>query len=167
MSKKENIDKQIYRLSQNIGKNYLPLYGGYACCLAGIIAFLIFKNLNPTAPQWLAELLVGIIAIGALSLLTVLCYYLFGDCCRPYYKPDYCPIERDELFFDADSRGRVIRMVCDGEVESLKQVPTSTRADIVVVLYSDVNQKIIAMQAFYNEAGRLTPATSIYYNEKI
>lgn len=166
MSKKGNIDKQIYRLSPNIGKHYLPLYGGYACIVAGGTALLVYKCLNDMQHQILNEMLSVIIFTGAIAFLTVLCYYLFGDCHRPWYKPDCSPIERTEHFFDSEQRDNVVKAVQNGEYETLMLLPSSTRADLIAIIYCDANKRIIAMQAFEDMAGSHLPITKIYFKEK-
>lgn len=167
MSKQENIDKQIYRLSPNIGKHYLPLYGGYACILAGGIALLVYVCIGDMQQrQTLSELLAAIIFTAAAALLTVLCYYLFGDCRRPCYKPDRSIIEREERFDDLEQLDSIVKMVQNGEAEKLMQLPSSTRADLIVIIYSDGEKRLTAMQAFENETGAPCPVTEIYFNEK-
>lgn len=167
MSKRENIDKQIYRLSPNIGKRYLPLYGGYACILIGGIALLVYTGIGDMQQhRTLGELLAVIIFTGATALLTVLCYYLFGDCRRPCYKPDRSPIERTEHFFDSEQRDNVVKAVQNGEYETLMLLPSSTRADLIAIIYCDANKRIIAMQAFEDMAGSHLPITKIYFKEK-
>ena len=52
--------------------------------------------------------------VGVIALLTVIFFYLFGDCRRPYYKPDGSLIERKEFFFDSFQRDTIIRMVKGG-----------------------------------------------------
>ena len=167
MSKRENIDKQIYRLSPNIGKRYLPLYGGYACILIGGITLLVYTGIGDMQQhRTLGELLAVIIFTGATALLTVLCYYLFGDCRRPCYKPDRSPIEREELLYDSEQRNIIVKMVKNGDTEALMQLPTSTRADLIVILYNDAKKRITAMQAFENVTGEPIPITEIIFNEK-
>lgn len=103
---------------------------------------------------------------GAIAFLTVLCYYLFGDCHRPWYKPDCSPIERTKHFFDSEQRDNVVKAVQNGEYETLMLLPSSTRADLIAIIYCDANKRIIAMQAFEDMAGSHLPITKIYFKEK-
>ena len=166
MSDKENIDRQIYRLSPNIRRHVLPLYGGYICSALGLPAALVWFSADLSRHQTLSELIAVLMVFGGISLLVVVCYYLFGDCVRPYYRPSHSPIEREEGFYDRSQRETIEKAVNEGDTDALSRLPRSIQAQIVVVSYRDADNRITAMQAFENDEDRLTPLTGIFFNEK-
>lgn len=166
MTNKENIDRQIYRLSPNIRRHILPLYGGYICAALGVPAALAYFALDISQHQTLSELIAVLMVFGGISLLVVVCYYLFGDCTRPYYRPSHSPIEREEGFYDRSQRGAIEKAVNDGDMDALGRLPRSIQAQLIVVSYRDADNRITAMQAFENDEDRLTPLTDIFFNEK-
>ena len=166
MSDKENIDRQIYRLSPNIRRHVLPLYSGYICAALGVPAALAYFILDLSQHQTLSELIAVLMVFGGISLLIVVCYYLFGDCTRPYYRPSHSPIEREEGFYDRSQREAIEKAVSNGDVDALAGLPRSIQAQLIVVSYRDADNRITAMQAFENNEDLLTPLTGIFFNEK-
>lgn len=166
MTNKKNIDRQIYHLSPNISKHLLPLYGGYICSAVGVPAALIYLSVDLSQRQILSELIAVLMTFGGISLLLVVCFYLFGDCKRPFYRPERELLEREEIFYDNSERETIIKYVKNGNLKALEEMHTSIQAQIIVVSYRDKAQRITAIQAFENDADRLTPITDIFFNEK-
>lgn len=163
----KNIDKQIYRLSPHIRRHYLPLYGGYICTLVGVLAATLYFSIgNISGRQALSEFIIALIALGIIAFLIVVFYYLVGDCCRPYYRPDHSLIERTEGYYDNSQRSAIVTMVKNGDADALQELPKSVQAQLIAVCYRDAGGHITAMQAFENDEGRLTPITDICFVEK-
>lgn len=166
MTNKENIDRQIYHLSPNIRRHVLPLYGGYICAALGIPAAIVYFNLDLSRYQTLSELIAVLMVFGGISLLVVICFYLFGDCTRPYYRPTHTLIEREEGFYDRSQREIIEKAIKNGDTDVLCKLPKSIQAQLIVVNYRDADNHITAIQAFENDEDLLTPFTDIFFNEK-
>ena len=167
MNKNNLIDKQIYSLSPDIGKRIVPIYSFYICTFIGCISAAIYFTVGDNVRnRTLSELLAVTMGIGAIALVTTLCYHLFGDCHRPYYKPDGSPIERKERFYDNEYSDRLIQVVNSGASEELDHIPTNIQPNIVVISYCDAERHFFAMQAFDNRTGTLSPITDIFINQK-
>ena len=81
----QNIKQAIYALPE-IRHCIKPLWSAWIIVLIGALCGAIYLIGGGMSPS-LSSLFLYMAALGVLTLLFIICFYLFGDSCFPYSKP--------------------------------------------------------------------------------
>ena len=158
----KNIDKHIYTVSSDIKKSYKHLTWAFICILLGAIALWLYVSYESIAQHevW-SGLMLMIIFAGVFSLVTLICYYIFGDCYSPYYKPTKEWLNREEVYFSSSNIDKIKQSIDEKNIPALSNFPKSIVPQVVVVKYSNDKESVMAIQAFDNADGVMQPVTDI------
>ena len=160
----ENIKKQIYTLP-DIRRVTKPLWSAWIIALLGMgcgIVGLTSKNLSTAASSDLVCF--GI--VGALSLILVLCYYLFGDSRRPYHKKLHQTLDPTWTYYSPATQQQLTVALESQDEKALAAVKKSSQPELILIRYSDKEETV-----FYSQLLRivgkkqLEPLTDIYINQ--
>ena len=160
----EYIRKSIYSLPE-IRHTLLPLWSAWVLVVAGFICgvcFFLFPNLSTGASSGL----IGGAIVGGCSLVTVLCYYLFGDSRRPYSRELHAVLEPTYAYY-APSQQKAIEAALEAHDEqALEAVKRSAKPELALVRYSDKEERVFYSQLTRVEGKRYIPLTEIIINKK-
>ena len=164
----KNIDKHIYSASSDITKGYKHILWAFICTLIGGVALWLYMNYEYIAqhPTW-SGLTLGVVLIGGFAACTIICYYTFGDCHSPYYKPTKEQLCREECYFSSSNANKVSQSINEKNIAALDKLPKSIVPQVVVIKYSNDDDSVMAIQAFDNGDGLMTPITDIVICNKL
>ena len=97
----EYIRKSIYSRPE-IRRTLLPLWSAWALTAVGTVcgvAMFMYKGTS----DGVSSLFLGGVIVGVCSLLTVLCYWVFGDSRRPYSKELHTVLEPTYAYYPLSS----------------------------------------------------------------
>lgn len=120
----EYIRKSIYSLPE-IRRTLLPLWSAWALTAVGALCGVLMFMIKDLSVGGQSTFLGGVI-VGACSLLTVLCYWAFGDSRRPYSKEVHAVLEPTYAYYSSAMQGQIIAALeANGEValEAIKKQP--------------------------------------------
>lgn len=153
-----DIDKDIYKLDE-IRHALKPQKWAYIGIAIGILATLLALT-GHTSAIWSA-----LAFIGAFSLLTLICFYLFGDSRRPYYKPGKKILERTYDYYPASAENAIKQALSDKDEKALAKIKKSANPDIVLVRYSDKDEKYVYSQIKISHGTKKVPGSEIFFAE--
>lgn len=158
----EHINKAIYSLP-DIRHAIKPLWSAWALVAIGAVCalFLFFKdNISPNSTTALAS----IILIGAAALITLICFYSFGDCHRPYHRQLHRRLEPTYSYYAASVRQQLIDALQQHDEKALNAVKKSANPELILVRYSDPDDSIFFSQLLQVDGGKEIPLTDIIIN---
>lgn len=154
-----NIYKEIYNLPE-IQKRLRPLTPAWICTVIGLASGFILVT-NPSLSEGLNALLSALAAIGIGALITILCYYTFGDSRAPYHKPSHKLLTSEQIFYSATSKEAVVKAVAEHDMDGLSKIKKSNVPQIVLVRYSDEEETVAFSQVVDNQGEKMEPLTDI------
>ena len=159
----EYIRKQIYSRPE-IRHTLLPLWSAWALTAVGALcsaAMLLFKGLT----GGLSSLLLGGVIIGVCSLLTVLCFWLFGDSRRPYSKELHAVLEPTYAYYPISAEKKIVAALEASDEKALEAVKRQAMPELALVRYSDKDERIYYSQLTRVEGRSYIPLTEIIVNK--
>lgn len=155
----ENIHTEIYN-QPDIQKRLRPLTWAWICGGIGIVCGYLLYTLQGIS-SGMNALLVGMIAIGGFAIVTIICYYTFGDSRAPFHTPTRKMLSAEQQFYPATAREQVVDAVVNHDKEKLAHIKPGSAPEIIVVRYSDDSERIVYTQVLDNTVNKATPLTEI------
>jgi len=159
----EYIRKQIYTRPE-IRRTLLPLWSAWVLTAVGIVcgaAIFMTKGISEGA----SSLLIDGVIVGACSLLTVLCYWAFGDSRRPYSKELHAVLEPTYAYYPFTAEKQLVAALEANDEVALESVKRQPRPELALVRYSDRNERVYYSQLTRIEGKRYIPLTEIFVNK--
>ena len=159
----EYIRKQIYSRPE-IRRTLLPLWSAWALTAVGVVcgvALFMYKNSSDGA----SSLFLGGVIVGACSLLTVLCYWAFGDSRRPYSKEIHAVLEPTYAYYSYVLQGQIIAALEANDEVALEAIKRQPKPELALVRYSDKEERVYYSQLTRIEGKRHIPLTDIIINK--
>lgn len=145
---KKHIDEVLYSISPDtvVARRYNPILGIVITAVAAV-AMIAGNYVEPFASDrdLFQYLMMGgfmVLATGA----TMICYWLFGDSVRPYYKPTNEKMKRTDLNFNISDVNRIEALVAAGDFKTLESLPRSSASGLIVVVYATPSGKCAIAQ---------------------
>lgn len=156
----ENIKKQIYTLPE-IRRITKPLWSAWAVtaigAVCGIIAFF-----NPNISDAASTDLICVALVGVLSLILTLCFYLFGDCHRPYHKELHEVLDPELAYYPLSEQQHIIIALENKDEKALSAIKKISQPELILLRYSDNKETIFYSQLLRNTANhQREPLTDI------
>lgn len=157
----QHIDKEIFK-QEGVTKRLQPLNKWYYILSALGIACTALYLLAPNLAGFVSALVLMGLAVGDLCLLIAICYYLFGDCRKPYDKDSETFLERSFNYYPGTSQQLLAEALEGGslaEIEKIKSCPTS---DLMMVRYSNEKNGECHCQLLRQQESKEVPLTATY-----
>lgn len=160
----EHIKTKIYTLPE-MRHSLKPLWSAWVLVAIGIVGcYFLFSVQNLSAG--LSSTLAGLAIVGAVSLVTVLCYYLFGDSRRPYDRELHERLEPTYAYYPASAREQLIAALESKDEKALEGIKRTAQPEIILVRYSDKAETVYYSQLLLAEGKRhAEPLTGIIENK--
>ena len=159
----EYIRKSIYSLPE-IRRTLLPLWSAWALTAVGAVCGVIMYTANGLSEGGQSGMLGGVI-VGACALVTVLCYWLFGDSRRPYSKELHAVLEPTYAHYSSAMQGQIITALEANDEVALEAVKRQPKPELALVRYSDKEERVYYSQLTRVEGQRYIPLTDIIINK--
>jgi len=159
----EYIRKTIYTLPE-IRHTLLPLWSAWVLTAVGAVCGVLFWFL-PDLSSGASSALVGGLMVGALSLLLILCYYLFGDSRRPYSRELHSALEPTYAYYSSSMQQAVVAALEARDEKALDAVKRQTIPELALVRYSDPDERVFYSQLTRVEGNSYIPLTDIIVNK--
>ena len=159
----EYIRKSIYSRPE-IRRTLLPLWSAWVLTAVGAICgvlMIILKGMS----EGVTSLLLGGIFLGGCALLTVLCYWTFGDSRRPYSKELKAPLEPTYTYYSPSMEKQIVAALESGDEAALQGIRRQAQPELALVRYSDNDERIYYSQLTRVEGKRYIPLTEIIVNK--
>ena len=159
----EYIRKQIYSRPE-IRRTLLPFWSAWALTAVGAVCgvlFFVCKSLSAGS----SSALIGGVIVGGCSLLTVLCYYAFGDSRRPYHRELHAVLEPTYAYYAPSMQQQLVAALEAGDEKALEAIKRQPKPELALVRYSDKEERIYYSQLTRVEGKRYIPLTDIIINE--
>lgn len=153
-----NIDKEIYHLPE-MGKRMKSMLWAWIC--VAIAAVACYFYVSGFFSESVNSLMLGLVAVGVFALVTMLCYYTFGDSRRPFHKPSKRLLERTYFFYSPREQQNLLDAVADDDGDSWLKIKRSATPELVLVRYSDESEEISYMQVQELRDGVKVPISPI------
>ena len=120
-------------------------------------------------PLWSAWVLTGVgivcgVLIGACGLLTVLCYWLFGDSRRPYHRELHAVLEPTYAYYSSSMQPLIVAALEANDEKALDAIKRQASPELALVRYSDKEERVFYSQLTRVEGKRYIPLTEIFIN---
>ena len=142
----------------------LPLWSAWALTAVGAVCGVIMFTANGLSEGGQSGLLGGVI-IGVCSLLTVLCYWSFGDSRRPYSKELHAVLEPTYAYYSSAMQGQIIAALEANDEKALEAIKWQPKPELALVRYSDKKERVYYSQLTRVEGKRYIPLTEIIINK--
>ena len=159
----EYIRKSIYSRPE-IRRTLLPLWSAWVLTAVGAVCGAIFFVQNGMSEDNSSLLLGGMIT-GACALLTVLCYWLFGDSRRPYHRELHAVLEPTYAYYSKAVQQQLVAALESGDEKALEAVKRQAKSELALVRYSDKEERVFYSQLTRVEGKRYIPLTDIIVND--
>lgn len=159
----EYIRKSIYSRPE-IRHTLLPLWSAWALIAVGAVcgvAMFMYKG----ASEGLSSLFLSGVIVGACGLLTVLCYWTFGDSRRPYSKELHAVLEPTYAYYPLSSEKALVAALEANDETALEAIKRQPKPELALVRYSDRDERIYYSQLTRVEGKRYIPLTEIIVNK--
>ena len=159
----EYIRKSIYKLPE-VRRALLPLWSAWVLVAVGVacgVPYLLCDNLSTGA----SSALVGGVIVGVCSLVTVLCYYLFGDSRRPYSRELHATLEPTYAYYSTAQQQAVVAALEARDEQALEAVKRQAKPELALVRYSDKDERAYYSQLTRVDGSRYIPLTDIIINK--
>ncbi len=154
----KNIDKEIYFLPE-MGKRLKSMLWAWICVAVAAVA--CFFYVAGFFSESVSSLMLGLVAIGVFALVTMLCYYTFGDSRRPYHKPSKRILERTYFFYSPREQQDLMAVVTGDDDDNWSKIKRSATPELILVRYSDEEEQIAYMQLQEYRDGVKVPISPI------
>lgn len=159
----EYIRKSIYSRPE-IRRTLLPLWSAWALTAVGAVCGVVFFVKDSMSDGSSSALLGGIIT-GACALLTVLCYYAFGDSRRPYHRQLHAVLEPTYAYYPSSAEKQIVAALEAKDEISLEDVKRQAKPELALVRYSDKEERVYYSQLTRVEGNHYIPLTEIIIND--
>lgn len=159
----EYIRKSIYSLPE-IRRTVLPLWSAWALTAVGAVCGVIMFMANGLSEGGKSGLLGGVI-VGACSLLTVLCYWAFGDSRRPYSKEIHAVLEPAYAYYSSALQGQIVAALEANDEVALEAIKRQPKPELALVRYSDKEERVFYSQLTRVVGKHYIPLTDIIKSE--
>lgn len=159
----EYIRKSIYSLPE-IRRTLLPLWSAWALTAVGAVCGVLYFLL-PNLSAGSSSALIGGVIVGACALLTVLCYWLFGDSRRPYSHELHAVLEPTYAYYPTSAEAAVVAALEAHDEQALEGIKRQPKPELALVRYSDKNEHIYYSQLTRVDGKRYLPLTEIIINK--
>jgi hypothetical protein len=159
----KNINEMIYS-RQEIRRSLKPLWSAWALvliCAVFAAVYLVADDLSDSMRS--ACLYMGM--LGLLTLLFILTFYLFGDSRFPYSKELHCRLEPTRDYYAEISLGQLTEALEKGDETALASVKKTIVPQLVLLRYSDSQERVFYSQLLRQEEDMLVPVTDIFVNK--
>ena len=159
----EYIRKQIYSRPE-IHRTLLPLWSAWVLTAVGALcgaAMFMYKG----SSEGTSSLLLGGVMVGGCALLTVLCYWAFGDSRRPYSKELHAVLEPTYAYYSSAMQGQIIAALEANDEIALEAIKKQPKPELALVRYSDKEERVYYSQLTRVEGKRYIPLTEIIINK--
>ncbi|MBP5527211.1 MAG: hypothetical protein J6X79_02015 [Bacteroidales bacterium] len=159
----EYIRKQIYSRPE-IRRTLLPLWSAWVLTAVGALcgaAMFMYKG----SSEGISSLLLGGVMVGVCALLTVLCYWAFGDSRRPYSKELHAVLEPTYAYYSLAMQGQIIAALEANDEIALEAIKKQPKPELALVRYSDKEERVYYSQLTRVEGKRYIPLTEIIINK--
>lgn len=138
----ERIEKSIYG-RPDIGRRLRPQPASLIIIATGLLCGWMATLVRSNGVQ---SLLLFVAGSGAFTLILLLCYYLFGDSRRPYYKPSHALLEPEYLFYSSASKAVLLEALSNGDKAAVERVKKGSIPELVLVRYSNNDDSVVFQQ---------------------
>lgn len=159
----EYIKKSIYRRPE-IRRGLKPLWPAWALVAVGAVCGGVYRTVPGMSPD-LSSTLIFVAAIGALALLMLLCFYLFGDSRFPYHKGRHALLEPTVAYYGTSVQQQLVAALEAGDEQALDAVKRQAKPELALVRYSDRDESLFYSQLLRVEDKRWVPLTDIIFND--
>ncbi|MBQ3580341.1 MAG: hypothetical protein II975_05045 [Bacteroidales bacterium] len=160
----EYIRKQIYSRPE-IRRTLLPLWSAWALTAVGVLCgaiYILHDNISTGA----SSALLGGMVVGGCGLVTVLCYWIFGDSRRPYCKDIHAVLEPTYTYYSFSQEKQLVDALERGDEAALDAVKRQANPELALVRYSDRDERVFYSQLTRVEGHKYIPLTDIFVNHK-
>ena len=158
----EYIRKSIYSRPE-IRRTLLPLWSAWVLTAVGAICGVVFI-FNKSLSEGIESSLLGGMIIGACGLLTVLCYWLFGDSRRPYHRELHAVLEPTYAYYSSSMQPLIVAALEANDEKALDAIKRQASPELALVRYSDKEERVFYSQLTRVEGKRYIPLTEIFIN---
>ena len=109
--------------------------------------------------------LIGGLIVGACALLSVLCYWTFGDSRRPYSRELHAVLEPTYAYYSSALQGQIVAALEACDESALEAVKRQATPDLALVRYSDKEERVYYSQLTRVEGRKYVPLTGIIVNK--
>lgn len=162
--KMEYIRKQIYSRPE-IRRTLLPLWSAWALTAVGAVCGAVMFTAEGLSEGWQSALLGGVI-VGVCSLVTVLCYWIFGDSRRPYIRELHAVLEPTYAYYPQSAEKQIVAALEANDEKALEAVKRQAKPELALVRYSDAAERVYYSQLTRVEGRGYIPLTEIIVNKK-
>ena len=158
----EYIRKSIYSLPE-IRHTLLPLWSAWVLTAIGAVCGVLMFML-PNLSVGGSSALAGGVIVGVCSLLTVLCYWTFGDSRRPYSRNLHAVLEPTYAYYASAQQQAVVAALEARDERALEAVKRQAKPELALVRYSDKEERVYYPQLTRVDGKRYLPLTDIIVN---
>ena len=158
----EYIRKSIYSLPE-IRHTLLPLWSAWVLTAIGAVCGVLMFML-PNLSVGGSSALAGGVIVGVCSLLTVLCYWTFGDSRRPYSRKLHAVLEPTYAYYASAQQQAVVAALEAKDEKALEAVKRQAKPELALVRYSDKEERVYYSQLTRVDGKRYLPLTDIIVN---
>ena len=158
----EYIRKSIYSLPE-IRHTLLPLWSAWVLTAIGAVCGVLMFML-PNLSVGGSSALAGGVIVGVCSLLTVLCYWTFGDSRRPYSRDLHAVLEPTYAYYASAQQQAVVAALEARDERALEAVKRQAKPELALVRYSDKAERVYYSQLTRVDGKRYLPLTDIIVN---
>lgn len=155
----EYIRKSIYNLPE-IRRTLLPLWSAWVLTAVGAVCGVIMFTVSGLSEGGRSGLLGGVI-VGACGLLTVLCFWAFGDSRRPYSKELHAVLEPTYAYYPLSAEKQLVAALEARDEQTLEAVKRQPKPELALVRYSDKEERVYYSQLTRVENREYIPLTDI------
>ena len=159
----EYIRKQIYSRPE-IRHTLLPLWSAWALTAVGAVCGVIMFMVDGLSEGGQSALLGGVI-VGVCALVTVLCYWIFGDSRRPYSKELHAVLEPTYAYYPLSAERQLIAALKTNDEAMLETIKRQPKPELALVRYSDRDERVYYSQLTRVEERDYIPLTEIFINK--
>lgn len=102
--------------------------------------------------------------VGFCALLTVLCYWLFGDSRRPYHRELHAVLEPTYAYYPSFAEQQIVAALEAKDEKALEAVKRQAKPELALVRYSDKEERVYYSQLTRVEGKHYFPITDIIIN---
>ena len=159
----EYIRKSIYSRPE-IRRTLLPLWSAWALTAVGAVCGIPYFLVDGISEAEQSGLMGGMI-VGGCALLTVLCYWLFGDSRRPYHRELHAVLEPTYAYYSQAVQSQLVSALEASDEKALEAVKRQPKPELALVRYSDKEERAFYSQLTRVEGKRYIPLTEIIVND--
>lgn len=161
--KMEYIRKSIYKHPE-IRHALLPLWSAWVLVAIGAVCGVV-PLMVATESDVVSSMLTGGLIVGVCALVTVLCYWLFGDSRRPYSRELKSVLEPTYAYYPLSAETALASALKSGDEKALDNIKRQAKPELALVRYSDKAERIYYSQLTRVEGRKYIPLTEIIINK--